>query len=150
MAGGAHSGIISAGQSNKLSALTPTELGNLDGIVDASQTGFTVGTEAANAITVAVQLNDANGDAIASKKGVSFYLASDSAGDVADTTGAQTSITPGTDGMVTSPDKISGLAVSEADGDIDIKVTDTGTPTFYLVVLDGQGNRGVSGAITFA
>lgn len=39
---------------------------------------------------------------------------------------------------------------SEADGDIDINITDTGTPTFYLAVVLPNGKLNVSSAITFA
>lgn len=40
--------------------------------------------------------------------------------------------------------------VSEADGDIDVLITDAGTPTFYLAVVLPNGTLNVSGAITFA
>lgn len=39
---------------------------------------------------------------------------------------------------------------SESDGDIDINITDSGTPTFYLIVLLPNGGSVSSGAITFA
>jgi hypothetical protein len=40
--------------------------------------------------------------------------------------------------------------VSEADGDIDVNILDTGTPTFYLILVMPDGSRVASGAITFA
>ena len=40
--------------------------------------------------------------------------------------------------------------VSESDGDIDINITETGTPTFYLVLVLPNGKLAASGAITFA
>jgi hypothetical protein len=40
--------------------------------------------------------------------------------------------------------------ISEADGDIDVNIKDTGTPTFYLNVILPDGTKKVSGAITFA
>ena len=42
------------------------------------------------------------------------------------------------------------LLVSEADGDIDINITESGTDTFYLVLVMPNGKLIVSDAITFA
>jgi len=39
---------------------------------------------------------------------------------------------------------------SEADGDIDVAITDSGAPTYYLAVVLPNGKLNVSGAITFA
>lgn len=41
-------------------------------------------------------------------------------------------------------------AVSEADGDIDISITDSGTPTMYMILVLPDGTLVASGAITFA
>jgi len=40
--------------------------------------------------------------------------------------------------------------ISEADGDIDVDITDSGTPTMYLVLVLPNGKLAVSDAITFA
>ena len=57
----------------------------------------------------------------------------------------------GTDGLLLEwTNNVSGLVISEADGDIDVTLTDTGTPTFYLVLVLPNGRLVVSPAITFA
>ena len=112
---------------------------------------FTVGTEAANAINIAVQLVDReNGNEIAERLALLWYLASDATGDTI-SAAPQTGIAIGTDGLLIEwTANVSGLVVSEADGDIDVTITDTGTPTFYLVLVAPDGKLLISGAITFA
>lgn len=109
---------------------------------------FTVGTEAANAITVAVQLATGVSD-IAERAAVIVYLSSDVNGDTP--IAAQTSLACGTDGSLlgTLTAATSLVCLSEADGDIDIVVTDTGVYTRYVnVVLPSGLKKNV--AITFA
>lgn len=112
---------------------------------------FTVGTEAANAINVAVQLVDRkNGNEIGQRVALPWYLAGDANGDTvaSATTGG---IAIGTDGLLLEwTNNVSGLVVCEADGDIDVTITDTGTPTVYLALVMPDGKVEVSGAITFA
>lgn len=112
---------------------------------------FTVGAEAANAINIAVQLFDRlNGGDISERIGLVWYLSSDANGD-AISPAPQTGIAIGTDGLLIEwTNNVSGWVVSEADGDIDVTITDTGTPTFYLVLVMPDGKLYVSGAITFA
>ncbi|MGB1373633.1 MAG: hypothetical protein ACPG6R_10965 [Aequoribacter sp.] len=114
---------------------------------------FTIGTEAANAITVNVQFTE-NGAEAATCSG-RFYLSSDAAGEVHEAAAAGLSIAVGTDGMITpvagsvAP---AGDFLSESDGDLDIVITDTsGANTVYLnfVKPDGSGVF-TSGAIIFA
>jgi hypothetical protein len=112
---------------------------------------FTIGTEAANAINVAVQLVDRkNGNEIGERVSLGWYLAGDANGDsvASATTGG---IAIGTDGLLLEwTANVSGLVVSESDGDIDVTITDTGTPTVYLALVMPDGKVEVSGAITFA
>lgn len=112
---------------------------------------FTIGTEAANAINVAVQLVDReNGNDVSERVAVGWYLASDANGDAV-SAAPQTGIAIGTDGVLIEwTTNVSGIAISESDGDIDVTITDTGTPTFYLVLIAPDGKLYPSGAITFA
>ena len=116
----------------------------------AVSASFTVGTEAANVINVAVQLKSHDGSDIAYRAGMPIYLSSDANGDTIEGSGPD-SWAIGTDGILL-PDGgdslISGVVISESDGDIDINMTHAGADTFYLnVVVDGVVYT--SGAITF-
>ena len=112
---------------------------------------FTISAEAANAIAVAVQLYDRqNGNEVSERVGMAWYLASNANGD-AIASAPSGGIAIGTDGLLLEwTNNVSGFVVSEADGDIDVVITDTGTPTVYLVLVAPDGKLYVSGAITFA
>jgi|APSaa5957512493_1039668.scaffolds.fasta_scaffold87377_2 hypothetical protein len=112
---------------------------------------LTVGAEAANVITVAIQLNDENGDAIAVPSGVIICLFDDAAG-AALNTDNYTTVAAGTDGFVIElvADKVL-LAGSESDGDIDVAITlSSGAATSYVGVLLADGSWAVSAAVTHA
>lgn len=113
---------------------------------------FTIGAEAANAITVSCQFIRAAGGEMTKAAALPFYLAEDSAGLTPETTApAGGGIAAGTDGaLIESVANLSGLGISEADGDLDVVITDTGTPTYHLVFVLPSGELAVSGAITFA
>jgi hypothetical protein len=136
---------------NKLDGQTVTadEVNVLDGAPMAAV--FTVGAEAANVINVAIQLNDANGSAVASRCGLKMYLSSDENGDTIEGNGPD-SWAIGTDGILL-PDGgdslISGVVISEVDGDIDIDLTHAGEDTFYMNLVLPNGKVVTSGAITF-
>jgi len=110
---------------------------------------FTVGAEATNAINVAVQLKDGSGTDLARRCALSWYLSSDANGDaVAAATDGGIAI--GTDGLLLEwTANVAGLVISEADGDIDVTLSETSTGTWYLVLVLPGGNLAVSGAITF-
>lgn len=110
-----------------------------------------VGTEAANVINVACQFEDAHGKALAVPGSLNFYLADDAAGLNPTAVAPDVGISIGTDGaLIESVANIAGIAISEADGDIDIDIEDaTGTPTWYLVFVLPNGKLAISGAITF-
>lgn len=115
---------------------------------------MTVGAEAAHAadeIRVSCQFKDARGNDCAERCALQWYLSNDANGDSICTTAPTTASAAGTDGLVVpeSGGKY-GFAVCEADGDLDFDVTDSGTPTFYLVFVLPDGSLDVSGAITFA
>ncbi|MCL4867759.1 MAG: hypothetical protein KJ063_02225 [Anaerolineae bacterium] len=112
---------------------------------------FSIGTETANAIPVSIQLKDReNGNELGERAAVHWYLSSNANGDVV-ASAPSGGIAIGTDGVLIEwTNNVSGMAISEADGDIDVVITDTGTPTFYLVLVMPDGKLAVSGPITFA
>lgn len=111
---------------------------------------FSVGAEASNAINVAIQMRDGNGKDLTTRAAVPWYLSSDANGDaVASATSGGIAI--GTDGLLLEwTSNISGLVISESDGDIDVTLTESSTGTWYLVLVMPNGSLSVSGAITFA
>lgn len=112
---------------------------------------FTIGSEAGNAINVAVQLTDSAGADLAVRGSVFAYLTTDANGDAIAGTAPSGGVAIGTDGLLIP--LVAGKAfqlVSEADGDIDITITEAGTATWRLVLVMPDGRLAVSGAITFA
>lgn len=141
---------------------TAAELNALDGItssvaelnlVDNQVAGATivVGTEATNVINVTIQFTDAAGADMATPVAVPWYLADDAAGldpaSVAHSVGASI----GTDGaLIEWAANLSGLMISEADGDVDINFEEAGALTKYLVLVMPNGSLVISDAITHA
>ena len=110
-----------------------------------------VGTEAANVINVAIQMKNLDEQDMAAACAVPFYLADDVVGLDPATAAPDGGIVIGTDGaMIEWTGNLSGLLVSEADGDIDIDMTDAGVMTKYLVLVMPDGSLVVSAAITWA
>lgn len=116
----------------------------------ANNAGFTIGTEAANAITVNIQLKDGLKD-VAQRVALTAYLSADANGDSI-TSLATPTFAAGTNGVVST--LVAGkvvFLVSEASGDIDLVITyTTGAGTVYLVLVMPDGSLKVSSAITFA
>jgi hypothetical protein len=115
--------------------------------------GFTIGAEATNAITVAVQLNGPDPSQDLQGVGVVEMWLSDASTGVGLTgTAPSGGVAAGTDGEIFIEHVANKhwTVQSEVDGDIDIVLTDTGTPTFYLAVKLPNGTIKVSTAITFA
>lgn len=113
---------------------------------------ITVGTEAANAINVAIQLKDRfGGGEMAERVGIFAYLSDDAYGNSVAATAPDGGAAIGTDGLAIPlvANKAFWL-VSEADGDIDITITESGADTFYLILVMPDGKLVPSGAITFA
>lgn len=114
--------------------------------VDAS---ITVGAEVSNVRTIAIQLKDANGDDVDAATVVDAYVLADAAGAAFATTGGSTGIAIGTDGaLLTVVAKKAFKLISEADGDIDLTWTDTGTEAAYLMLVLPNGKQVVSSALT--
>lgn len=112
---------------------------------------FTVGAEAGNSINVGLQIKDAGGADAAERVALPAYLSDDANGDSVAATAPDGNVAVGTDGLLIPlvADK-AFLLVSEADGDIDLDIGETGAATWYLVVVLPNGKLAVSGAITFA
>ena len=109
------------------------------------------GAEVPDDINVAAQLQDGLGNDLAAGAVLPFYLADDAAGLTPSTTAPDGGIVIGTDGaLIESVANLSGLVVSEEDGDIDIDMTESGTATWYLVIVLPSSKKAVSPAITFA
>ena len=122
------------------------------GYVVPEDASFVIGTEDTNAITVNIQLKDGAGDDLVNVAAVPFYLANDAAGDTPTSSAPDGGIAAGTDGtLIEWANNLSGMAISESDGDIDIVLTHAaGAKTCYLVLIMPSGKRVISGAITFA
>lgn len=112
---------------------------------------FTIGAEAANAINVAIQLKDReNGNELAERVALHWYLSADTNGDAIAVV-PDGGIAIGTDGLLLEwTANLSGLVVSEADGDIDVTITESTAKSFYLILVAPDGKLLSSGAITFA
>jgi len=126
-----------------------TMLANFEGT--ACDATITVSEKDTDEWYVYIQLKDWNGDDLAVPNSVIGYLASDSSGlnHNAATVTTETAIkTDGSLAVLTT--KIAYLLTSEADGDIDLTVTDTGEDVYYFVVVLPTGKLVVSDAITFA
>jgi hypothetical protein len=113
---------------------------------------FSVGAETGNAITVAVQFRK-GGNRIDILESVvcPWYLATDAAGLTPSAVAPSAGTAAGTDGaLIEWTANLSGMMVSEADGDVDVVLTETGAATWYLVISLPNGRIAVSDAITFA
>lgn len=112
---------------------------------------ITVGAENANVRAITIQLKDANGNDLDSVEEVdiALFLTADRLAYVV--TGGSTGIAIGTDGALsTIVAKKVFRATCEADGDIDLTWTDTGTEAAYLGVKLPTGRWVMSSALTNA
>ncbi len=101
---------------------------------------FTVGTEAADAINVSVQLIDRNdGTPLTERTAVKWYLAADANGDSI-ATAPSGGIAIGTNGLlIEHTNNLAGVAITEATGIFDVTITETAAKSFYLVVIAPDG-----------
>lgn len=141
------------------------EIANLNGLSSADVAGIeallltcgdatiaAASAEAADARTVSIQLKDHLGGDLAHRCVVQVYLSEDANGDLPGDGVAEISISSGTDGEIISADEYGATLVSEADGDLDVLLTD-GTDsavTVYLHVVLPTGKIKSSAAIAFA
>lgn len=131
----------------------PTARSNLGVAEKMGAPAIVVGAEntGAGTINVAIQLKDSAGADLAVRGGVLAYLSDDAAGDTVAGTAPDGGWAIGTDGMLIPlvADK-TAMLVSEADGDIDITITESGADTWYLILVMPDGKLVASDAITFA
>jgi hypothetical protein len=122
----------------------PIPDGRLSGPNDCE---FTIGVQAGNDVTVACQLKTGLTD-IKTRALVWMYLSSDANGDTVATAPAG-GVAAGTDGtfVVEATANVVWAALSEADGDIDVVLTEAGSGTWYLNVILPDGHKVTSGAI---
>jgi hypothetical protein len=112
---------------------------------------ITVGTETTNVIPITIQLKDAEGNDISYSEVVELLIFGD-AGKLSAADGGSTGLAIGTDGaIISAPEAKKHLVVSsEADGDIDLTFTDTGTTAYYLGVKLPTGRIVMSDVIQMA
>lgn len=121
----------------------------LGGIASAA---FVIGAEAGNVINVGIDLKDVRGASLGVRTSVLAYFSDDANGDSVVATAPSGAVAIGTDGVLVDigAAKKNFILHSEADGDIDINITEAGVKTMYLVLVLPNGTHAVSGAITFA
>lgn len=130
---------------------TAAEINLLDDL-PTDNTTVVAGSEDTNVVNVVITLKNAADAAIGSAKIVHAYLSDASTGVGVAATAPNGGVAIGTEGKLlceTVADKVFILE-SNASGVVDIDVTDSGTATFYLVVLLPNGTKVVSNAITTA
>lgn len=118
---------------------------------DASITVSAEGATVANQRDITIQLKDSNGNDIDYVETVEIILFLNAERTAFVVTGGSTGIAIGTDGaLLAVVAKKYFLATSEADGDIDLTWTDTGTEAAYLGVRLPNGRIVMSSALTNA
>lgn len=117
--------------------------------VDAT---ITVGAENTNVRAITIQLKDAEGRDINYQEIVEVFVVGAANLNAIITTGGSTGIAIGTDGAIleTRVAKKVFTIASEADGDIDLTWTDTGTEVAYLALRLPNGRVIFSDALTNA
>lgn len=119
---------------------------------------ITVGSEAADAIAVTVQLIGPNGKGLTHRASVRAYLSDDAHGDSVVATEPSGAITAGVSGLIVPI--LTGAAAAElakthlsltsgANGKVDISLTNVGAKTVYLILVLPNGGLVASGAITW-
>lgn len=109
------------------------------------------GSPTNNIIIASIQLLDALGKNVASRRAVKAYLSNDANGDSVESASGNLSVAAGTNGALVEISTDNGfLLISEADGTIDVSITENSSNnTMYLVLVMPLGNLVVSPAIAF-
>jgi len=112
---------------------------------------ITVGTEAGNVINVSIQLQTAKRANLAVRTSLFAYLSDDANGDSIIASAHSTGWAIGTNGVLIPvvANKAAHL-VSEANGLIDVSITEAGAKTAYRIVVLPDGSLIASAAITHA
>lgn len=121
------------------------------GYPEISSATASVGAEAANAITTTFQVYGADGQEATERMYLLAYLSSDANGDTP--VAAGTSLAAGTDGSVIGVVEAAKtlIVATEADGDLQLVATDTGTSTRYLHLVNlATGKKLVTATLPFA
>ena len=114
---------------------------------------FTVGAENTNVVAVGVQFRDErDGNLISERVSVTAFLSTDAEGEVLAPTAPSggVAVAGGVGLAVPLVTNRVWQLVSDASGQIDLEVTETGAATWYLVVVNPDGTLSVSGVLTFA
>lgn len=116
-----------------------------------SRVNVVVGAEGSNAINVAIRLQSANAVDIAAAGHLLIYLADDAAGQILAASAPSSGWAVGTDGtlLVSLTSNKAAIFVSEADGDLDITITEATAKTFYLCICLPDGSIDIT-PIVFA
>jgi len=123
----------------------------LAGHMEWAGADITVSAEDTNVVTVTIQLLNGLGGERTERTAVLAYLSDDANGDSVVATAPDGGVAIGTDGLaIPLVANKAFLLVSEADGDIDLEVTESGTDTFYLILVLPNGDLVASDALTFA
>lgn len=113
----------------------------------AADASIVVAAEDTNVRAITIQLKKANGEDVDTVQTVMIVMFTTAAMTAFATTGGSTGIAIGTDGaLLALVAKKVFLATCEADGDIDLSWTDTGTEGVALAVLLPNGKTVVSDA----
>lgn len=111
---------------------------------------YTIGTEAADAITVTGTVYGANGRAMEAVLDV--YLSGTASGADIVGTAPTGGVAVGANGKILASLVANKMVKvrTDSDGIFKLVLTDTGTPTFYLHAVLPDGTTVASGAVTFA
>lgn len=141
---------LGAGAGTAVTALA-AELNKLDGAPLAISWAIAAEDTTNGTIDIVCQLQDGAGVDVAVRGSVDIYLSDDANGDSLVTTAPDGGWAILTDGLLI-PVVANKYArfVSESDGDIGIRVTESGAKTMYAVAILPTGKLSPSGAITFA
>jgi len=138
--------ILEIASGGLLRLLAGGKFDNAGGLADAS---IVVGAEIANVRDITIQLKDGQGADLAARQAVLALVLADANGDAFVTTGGTTGIAIGTDGaLLALVAKKAFVLISEADGDIDLTWTDTGTEAAFLALVMPTGKLVISAALT--
>lgn len=112
---------------------------------------WTVGAEAANAITVTGVVKGPNGRALANTV-LDVYLSGTASGADIVGTAPTGGVAVGANGKILASLVANKMVKvrTDSDGIFKLVLTDTGTPTFYLHAVLPDGTTVASGAVTFA
>lgn len=125
----------------------PSDVVDFGGALAGATIG--IGAEVGNGRAIAIQLKDGQGRNLAVRAAVQIAVLADANGDAFVATGGSTGIAIGSEGaLLPIVAKKLFLALSEADGRVELTWTDTGSEPAYLAVLLPSGKLAVSSALT--